>query len=93
MWRKRSSMTQTSENVEFNPNQAIKQHGEKVLNTIGQTIGSIDDLSKTFPDLNKMGYTHYKYGTRVEHFQVISYDISRLVNSETNSFSSSSCGV
>jgi hemoglobin-like flavoprotein len=69
MWRKRPGVS--NENVDYsNPNQAVKNHGEKVFNTIGTVIDSIDDLGKVAPDLNKMGYDHYKYGTRPEHFQV-----------------------
>jgi hemoglobin-like flavoprotein len=69
MWRKRPGVS--NENVDYsNPNQAVKNHGEKVFNVIGTVIDSVDDLAKVSPDLNKMGYDHYKFGTRVEHFQV-----------------------
>ncbi len=62
----------SNENVDYsNPNQAVKNHGEKVFNSIGTVIDSIDDLGKVAPELNKMGYDHYKYGTRPEHFQII----------------------
>lgn len=54
----------------INPNHSIKAHGEKVFNTIKLAINSIDDLSAISNTLNQMGFDHYNFGTRVEHFQV-----------------------
>ena len=69
IWRKRMGVG--DENVDYsNPNQVIKTHGEKVFNTLGNTLNSLDNLNKLAPELIKMGYDHYKYGTRPEHFVV-----------------------
>ena len=71
-FRKRNTGTDLiNENGEIiNPNQIVKIHGEKVFSTIQTVISALDDLAAIFADLNKMGYDHYKYGARVEHFQV-----------------------
>jgi hemoglobin-like flavoprotein len=68
MWRKRAGTS--SDNESFNPNQALKQHGEKVFNTIKAAISSIDNLKRVAENLNQIGYEHYKYGTREEHLKV-----------------------
>ena len=68
MWRKKSSPSSDGECL--NPNQMIKLHGEKVLNIINTVINALDDLNKCHAELNKLGYDHYKNGTRVEHFNV-----------------------
>jgi hypothetical protein len=72
MFRKRNTVgSDINENGEIiNPNQVVKKHGEKVFNVIQTAMNSLDDLSKIYSDLNKIGYDHYQYGTRVEHFQV-----------------------
>lgn len=71
-----SSSTTTTTNPDeeqplaVNPNQAIKQHGEKVFDTIKMTIGALDNLDTLAQHLDEIGYNHYKYGTRLEHYNV-----------------------
>lgn len=74
-----SSTTTTTTNPDeeqplaVNPNQAIKQHGEKVFDTIKMTIGALDNLDTLAQHLDEIGYNHYKYGTRLEHYNVSSF--------------------
>ena len=65
IWRKNS--LENSNEDSLNPNHFFKLHGEKVFNTIKLVVNSIDDLNCVAQDLNKLGYDHYKYGTKGEH--------------------------
>ncbi len=57
----------------INPNQAFKEHGEKVFETIKKVVNSIDNLKSLESFFNEMGYHHYKNGSRPEHFQVYNF--------------------
>ena len=72
IWRK-NSIENGSDEAQ-NPNLFFKLHGEKVFNTINLVINSIEDLNSVAQQLNKLGYDHYKYGTKVDHYQVRIYN-------------------
>lgn len=56
---------------QMNASQLIKQHGEKLFTTIDTALNMIpNDLQTLVPVLHQLGYVHYKYGARPEHFQV-----------------------
>ena len=71
IWRKQSSPSSPDDQL-VNPNQAIKQHGEKVFDTIKMAVSSLDNLDSLAAHLDKIGYDHYKYGTRFQHYDVCS---------------------
>jgi hypothetical protein len=51
-------------------NAILKAHGEKQFATIDVAIGALDDLATLVPILVQLGYSHYKFGARDEHFPV-----------------------
>jgi hemoglobin-like flavoprotein len=51
-------------------NVMLKMHGEKLFNAIDLAINSLDDLSTLVPILIQLGYSHYTFGVRDEHFPV-----------------------
>ena len=59
---------ETSE--QMNGNQAIKAHGEKLFNAIDLAVNSLEDLSTLVPFLIQLGYSHYGWGVREQHFPV-----------------------
>lgn len=45
-------------------------HGEKLFGSIDIAINTLDDLTTLIPILIQIGYNHYKWGVRDEHFPV-----------------------
>ena len=62
---------------QMNANQLLKQHGEKLFNAIDLAINSLDDLGTLVPILIQLGYSHYNFGVRDEHFVV---SIRKFIN-------------
>lgn len=58
---------------QMNGNQMLKAHGEKLFNAIDMAVNSLDDLTTLVPILIQLGYSHYKWGVRDEHFPVSSF--------------------
>jgi hemoglobin-like flavoprotein len=54
----------------MNNNQAIKAHGEKLFNAIDMAVNSLDDLNTLVPILIQLGYSHYNWGVKEQHFIV-----------------------
>jgi hemoglobin-like flavoprotein len=55
----------------MNASQLLKAHGEKLFNAIDLAINSLDDLTTLVPILIQLGYSHYNFGVRENHFAVI----------------------
>jgi hemoglobin-like flavoprotein len=55
---------------QMHSNQLLKMHGEKLFNAIDLAINSLDDLGTLVPILIQLGYSHYNWGVREEHFPV-----------------------
>ena len=54
----------------MNANQMLKKHGEKLFNALDMAVNSLDDLETLVPILIQLGYSHYTWGVRDNHFQV-----------------------
>ncbi len=67
LWRFARNL-ETSE--QMNNNQAIKAHGEKLFNAIDMAVNSLDDLNTLVPILIQLGYSHYSWGVKEQHFMV-----------------------
>lgn len=59
---------------QMNGSQALKVHGEKLFNAFDMAIHSLDDFNTLVPILIQLGYTHYKFGVREEHFGVFIFN-------------------
>lgn len=56
---------------QMNASQLIKQHGETLFTTIDTALKMLpNDLQTLMPILHQLGFAHYKYGARPEHFKV-----------------------
>jgi len=55
----------------MNASQLLKAHGEKLFNAIDLAVNSLDDLNTLVPILIQLGYSHYNFGVRENHFSVI----------------------
>ena len=55
---------------QMSANLLLKMHGEKLFNAIDLAINSLNDLSTLVPILIQLGYSHYTFGVRDEHFPV-----------------------
>ena len=51
-------------------NKMLKLHGEKLFNSIDLAVNTLDDLETLVPVLVQMGYSHYTWGVRENHFGV-----------------------
>ncbi len=67
MWRTRHK---DNDEADQNPSQMMKDHGKKILEEVKFAIDSIDNFPSVSEHFNDMGYKHYKFGARAEHFQV-----------------------
>lgn len=54
----------------MNSNQALKAHGEKLFNAIDMAVNTLDDLETLVPILIQLGYSHWNFGVKDEHFVV-----------------------
>ena len=54
----------------MNANQMLKKHGEKLFNALDMAVNSLDDLETLVPILIQLGYGHYTWGVRDNHFKV-----------------------
>ena len=72
LWRFARNLD-TSE--QMNNNQAIKAHGEKLFNAIDMAVNSLDDLNTLVPILIQLGYSHFSWGVKEQHFAVNIFNI------------------
>jgi hypothetical protein len=76
LWRKKRAENDENSAETYNPNIAIKVHGEKLLNLIDTAMESLNELDKVAQIFRKSGYDHDKYGVKIEHYKVSKFLIS-----------------
>lgn len=51
-------------------NPTLRAHGKRVMETIGQAVGSLDDLDILVPILRDLARRHVGYSVTRQHFEV-----------------------
>jgi len=51
-------------------NQLLKAHGEKLFNAVDMVVNTLEDFTSLVPILIQLGFSHYRWGVRDEHFPV-----------------------
>lgn len=51
-------------------NQLLKLHGEKLFNAVDMVVNNLQDFKSIVPIIVQLGFSHYRWGAREEHFPV-----------------------
>ena len=72
LWRN-TSLSKDDDEIDLSAKRSLlmKSHGERVFETISLAVNSINDLDQIAKKLNQLGHEHFKYGTKMEHLEVI----------------------
>lgn len=63
-----NSDSKTTEDHKNNPR--LHNHIRKVMGGVGQAVAGLDDIPKTAPALEDLGYVHKQYGPTDNHYDV-----------------------
>lgn len=58
----------TEDQIIFDPR--VRRHGDRLFTSLDLLIGKLEDQAGSQAMLQQLGFKHYLYGARPEHFQV-----------------------